>query len=52
MTEAFRAAGLHDAMYVVPLLMLLCALVLFAASRTVAADVRRRTVLMLDPSAN
>ncbi|HKZ74257.1 MAG TPA: hypothetical protein VJ011_09335, partial [Steroidobacteraceae bacterium] len=52
MAEPFRAAGLHDAMYVVPMLMLFCALVLFAASRTVAADVRRRTVFALDPSAN
>jgi MFS family permease len=38
MTEAFRAVGLHDAMYVIPALAFLCALVLFAASRTVAAD--------------
>ncbi len=38
MTEAFRATGLHDAMYVIPALAFCCALVLFAASRTVAAD--------------
>ncbi len=38
MTEAFRAVGLHDAMYVIPALAFCCALVLFAASRTVAAD--------------
>jgi MFS family permease len=38
MTEAFRAVGLHDAMYVIPALAFVCALVLFAASRTVAAD--------------
>lgn len=38
MTEAFRAVGLHDAMYVIPALALFCSLVLFAASRTVAAD--------------
>ncbi len=38
MTEAFRAIGLHDAMYVIPVLALVCALVLFAASRTVTAD--------------
>jgi MFS family permease len=38
MTEAFRAVGLHDAMYVIPTLAFVCALVLFAASRTVAAD--------------
>jgi MFS family permease len=38
MTEAFRAIGLHDAMYVIPGLALICAFVLFAGSRTVAAD--------------
>ena len=38
MTEAFRAIGLHEAMYVIPALMFLCALVLLAASRTVAGD--------------
>jgi MFS family permease len=38
MTEAFRAVGLHDAMYVIPVLALICAFVLFAGSRTVAAD--------------
>ncbi len=38
MTEAFRAVGLHDAMYVIPTLAFCCALVLFAASRTVGAD--------------
>jgi MFS family permease len=36
--EAFRAVGLHDAMYVIPALAFCCALVLFAASRTVSAD--------------
>ena len=38
MTEAFRAVGLHDAMYVIPTLAFFCALVLYAASRTVGAD--------------
>jgi hypothetical protein len=38
LTEAFRAIGLHDAMYVIPGLALICAFVLFAGSRTVAAD--------------
>lgn len=42
MAEPFRAAGLHDAMYVIPVLMTACALVLFAGSRTVAADMQRR----------
>ena len=38
MNEAFRAVGLHDAMYVIPVLTFVCALVLFAGSRTVGAD--------------
>jgi predicted MFS family arabinose efflux permease len=37
--EPFRAAGLHSAMYVVPALVVLLALVLFAASRTVKRDI-------------
>jgi hypothetical protein len=36
--EPFRAEGLHTAMYIIPALGLLLALVLFAASRTVAKD--------------
>lgn len=40
MTELFRAAGLHEAFLVVPVLTALLALVLFAASRTVARDMR------------
>jgi MFS family permease len=51
MTEPFRAAGLHDAMFVVPLLMSLCAVVLFAGSRTVAEDVRRRSLVPIQTSA-
>ncbi len=39
--EPFRAAGLHTAMFVVPILAGVLAVVLFAASRTVAADVER-----------
>jgi len=39
--EPFRAAGLHTAMFVVPILAGILAVVLFAASRTVAADVER-----------
>jgi MFS family permease len=38
MTEAFRAAGLHNAMYVIPAVSLTLAVVLFLASRTVAKD--------------
>ncbi len=37
--EPFRAAGLHSAMYIIPALAVLLALVLFAASRTVTRDV-------------
>jgi len=37
-----RAVGLHQALYVVPALLALLALVLFAAARTVTADQRRR----------
>ncbi len=42
MTVAFRASGLHTAMYVMPVLVLLCAGSLFGAARTVAKDMRRR----------
>jgi len=41
-TEVYRATGLHDAMYVIPLLSAGLAIVLFAGSRTVAADMSRR----------
>ena len=37
--EPFRAAGLHNAMYAIPILAVLLALVLFAASRTVKKDI-------------
>jgi predicted MFS family arabinose efflux permease len=46
MAEAYRATGLHDAMYVIPVLMLLAALVLFAGARTVTADMRKRDAAM------
>ena len=39
--EPFRADGLHQAMYIVPILATLLAIVLFAASRTVKKDVAR-----------
>lgn len=41
MTPAFRAQGLHLAMYVIPALMVLCAGSLFGAARTVAADMEK-----------
>jgi MFS family permease len=37
--EPFRGAGLHSARYVIPALVVLLALVLFAASRTVRRDI-------------
>jgi MFS family permease len=42
MTEAFRAVGLHNAMYAIPVLALAAAIVLFAASRTMEKDVRKQ----------
>jgi hypothetical protein len=39
MSEVFRASGLHDAMYVIPALALICAGVLFAGARTVRREV-------------
>ena len=42
MTEAFRATGLHNAMYAIPVLALAAAVVLFAASRTMEKDVRKQ----------
>ena len=42
MTNAFRATGLHTAMYIMPVLVLLCAGSLFGAAKTVAKDMRRR----------
>ena len=41
MTEQFKAAGLHQAMYAIPLLCLALALVLFAAARAMPRDVER-----------
>ncbi|HWN99117.1 MAG TPA: MFS transporter [Blastocatellia bacterium] len=41
MSEAFRAEGLHSAFYVVPLVSLILAIVLYAGSRTVAKDMER-----------
>jgi len=45
MTEAFKASGLHSAMYVIPTLAVLASLVLFAASRTVEGDIRKQRTL-------
>jgi MFS family permease len=45
MSLPFRASGLHTAMYVMPVLVLLCAGSLFVAASTVAKDMRRREAL-------
>lgn len=45
MSLPFRASGLHTAMYVMPVLVVLCAASLFIAARTVAKDMRRRDEL-------
>jgi hypothetical protein len=49
--EPFRADGLHTAMYIVPVLAAILALVLFAASRTVTRDVQRLRAWMRDEGA-
>jgi len=41
MTDAFRAVGLHDAMFLIPVSLLLTAVFVFLASRSFAADARR-----------
>jgi MFS family permease len=41
-TEAFKAIGLHQAMFIIPLMSLLLAFVLYCGSRTIAADMRKR----------
>jgi MFS family permease len=41
MTEQFKGAGLHSAMYLIPLLCLILAIVLFAASLAMPRDVER-----------
>jgi MFS family permease len=42
-TEAFRAIGLQQAMFVIPVLSLLLGVVLYCGSRTIAADMRKRS---------
>jgi MFS family permease len=42
MTEAFKAVGLHSAMYIIPILAVLASLALFAASRTIESDIRKQ----------
>jgi predicted MFS family arabinose efflux permease len=47
--EPFRAEGLHTAMYIVPILASILAVVLFAASRTVKNDVEKLQTWMKEP---
>jgi MFS family permease len=49
--EPFRATGLHAAMYLIPTLFALLAVVLFAASRTVKRDVESLHTWMRQPAA-
>ncbi len=44
-TELFRATGLQQAMLVIPILSIALALVLYAGSRTITADIRRQEEL-------
>ncbi|MBS1812989.1 MAG: MFS transporter [Acidobacteria bacterium] len=41
LTEVFRAEGLHNAFYIVPLVSLVLAIVLFAGSRTITKDMKK-----------
>lgn len=41
MTEAFKAVGLHDAMYLIPVALFLTMLFLFQASRCFVRDAKR-----------
>ncbi|HXB72026.1 MAG TPA: MFS transporter [Candidatus Acidoferrales bacterium] len=41
-TEAFKAIGLQQAMFIIPILSLLLALVLYCGSKTIVADMRKR----------
>jgi predicted MFS family arabinose efflux permease len=45
MTEAFKATGLHSAMYAIPVLAVLASAVLFAASRTVEKDIAKQSAV-------
>ena len=44
-TEIFRAIGLQQAMYVIPLLSLLLGVVLYCGSRTIVADMAKRETM-------
>lgn len=51
MTNAFRAVGLHDAMYLIPVALLLTAVFVFLASRSFAADSLRMQQRLAGPTA-
>jgi MFS family permease len=42
MTEAFKASGLHSAMYAIPILAVVASVVLFAAASTVERDIDKQ----------
>lgn len=46
--EPFRAAGLHSAMYIIPVLSVLLTFVMFAASRTVTKEIEKLQSWMSD----
>ncbi|HLK68236.1 MAG TPA: MFS transporter [Bryobacteraceae bacterium] len=46
LTEAFKAIGLQQAMFVMPVLSLLLAVVLYCGAQTIRADMRRRDALV------
>ena len=52
MTEPFRAAGLHSAMYVIPLCSLVLFVVLVAAARTVTRDMHELEMWMAQSEAS
>jgi MFS family permease len=45
LTEAFKAIGLQQAMFIIPILSLLLAVVLYCGSRTIARDMRKREAI-------
>jgi MFS family permease len=49
-TEAFKAIGLQEAMFIMPVLSLLLALVLYCGSRSIAADMRKREARRVAPT--
>jgi predicted MFS family arabinose efflux permease len=51
MAEAFKAEGLHDAFYVVPLVSLILAIVLYFGSRTVSKDMEKMQKWMRESAA-